>query len=452
MLGFAWLTIRQAQEALKNGRLEEAHCLLGQPVAQGHQRTWELTRRLARAFVERGVRHLRQDDPDAAWADLLRAEQINSADAAAERLRVALVRLGLAEVRSALQGNEPSRAVETVALLQERGGRHPDLKWLDEAANSWLLGRELVFRGEFTHALEVLNRVGQLLPENTPLRNLRGEVAQHQQRFPALLVRLHEAVERQRWREVVELAEEVLRTAPQYKEARRARDLAWKAVQPATVATPAGSSPVAAVVAADEPARRFLLWIDGVGGYLICLGQRVTFGQAMLDTFVDVPLFADVSRLHATVTRDAEGYFLEAVRTVQVNGRPAERTILRSNDRLTLGASCQFRFHLPSPLSTTARLELVSGHRLPLAVDSVLLMADTLLLGEGPQAHVQVPGLKEPVVLFRHRDGLGVRHSGSLVVNGERCEGRGLLSAAATVTGADFSFALEPVGTRLGRG
>jgi hypothetical protein len=178
----------------------------------------------------------------------------------------------------------------------------------------------------------------------------------------------------------------------------------------------------------------------------------VTFGQAMLDTFVDVPLFADVSRLHATVTRDAEGYFLEAVRTVQVNGRPAERTILRSNDRLTLGASCQFRFHLPSPLSTTARLELVSGHRLPLAVDSVLLMADTLLLGEGPQAHVQVPGLKEPVVLFRHRDGLGVRHNGSLVLNGERCEGRGLLSAAATVTGADFSFALEPVGTRLGRG
>jgi WD40 repeat protein len=31
----------------------------------------------------------------------------------------------------------------------------------------------------------------------------------------------------------------------------------------------------------------------------------------------------------ATLTRDAEGYFLEAVRTVQVNGRPVERVILR---------------------------------------------------------------------------------------------------------------------------
>jgi hypothetical protein len=107
---------------------------------------------------------------------------------------------------------------------------------------------------------------------------------------------------------------------------------------------------------------------------------------------------------------------------------------------------------VPSPLSTTARLDLVSGHRLPVAVDAVLLMADTLLLGEGPQAHVQVPGLKEPVVLFRHRDGLGVRHEGGLVVNGARCPGRAVLTPAVTVAGEDFSFALEPVGTRLGRG
>src|SRR5262245_39238069 len=67
MFSFAWLTIRQAQEALKHGRLEEAQRLLGQPAAQGHQRTWELSRQLARALVERGVRHLRQDDPNGAW-------------------------------------------------------------------------------------------------------------------------------------------------------------------------------------------------------------------------------------------------------------------------------------------------------------------------------------------------------------------------------------------------
>lgn len=451
MLGFSWLTLRQAREALKNGRLEEAHRLLCQPDALGHQRSWELSRELARAYVERGVRHLRQDDAEAAWVDLGLAEQINPSDAAAERLRKALVRLGLAQVRGLLQAGEAGKAVEAVVLLNDRAARHPDLTWLDDAARGWGLARDLAGRGEFTQALEALGRVRQLLPDNAALERFRGEVEKHQQRFPGMLVRLHAALERQRWREVVELAEDVLRAAPQHREARKARELAWKAVQPLTVVTPGGSGAESPAPEA-EPARRFLLWVDGVGGYLVCLGPRVTFGQATHDTFVEVPLFADVSRLHATLTRDAEGYFLEAVRTVQVNGRAVERAILRPNDRITLGSCCQLRFQLPSPLSTTARLDLVSGHRLPVAVSAVVLMADTLLLGEGPQAHVPVPGLKEPVVLFRHRDGLGVRHPGGLVVNGERCQGRSLLAPATTVAGEDFSFALEPVGTRLGRG
>jgi hypothetical protein len=450
MLGFAWLTIRQAREALQNGRLEEAQRLLGHHTAQGHQRTWELSRQLARAFVERGIRSLRQDDPDAAWHDLLRAEQINQADPAAERLRQALVRLGLVQVRGLLQAGEPDKAGEAIALMRVRSARHPDLQWLDESAKGWGLARDLALRGEFSEALRTLDRVRQLLAGNSLLEQFRTEVEKQHQRFPALLLQLHGAVERQCWREVVEVAEEVLRAAPQHSEARRARGLAWKAVQPATVHTQPGPSP--APNGAGESAQRFLLWVDGVGGYLVCLGPRITLGQATPDASVEVPLFADVSRLHATLTRDAEGYFLEAVRTVQVNGRAVERTILHGNERITLGNCCQLRFHLPSPLSTTARLELVSGHRLPVAVDAVLLMADTLLLGEGPNAHVQVPGLKEPVVLFRHRDGLGVRHDGSLVVNGDRCHERGLLPPAATVAAEDVSFALEPVGPRLGRG
>src|SRR5262249_49432480 len=156
---------------------------------------------------------------------------------------------------------------------------------------------------------------------------------------------------------------------------------------------------------------------------LVCLGSRLTFGQAALDSRVDIPLVADVSRLHATLTRDTEGYLLEAVRPVQVNGQATTRALLQSGDRVTLGTSCQLLFRLPGPGSTTARLDLVSGHRLPLAVDGVLLMAETLVLGRETPAHVGVPGMKEPVVLFRHRDGLGVRHKGKLWVDGQETGG-----------------------------
>ena len=139
---------------------------------------------------------------------------------------------------------------------------------------------------------------------------------------------------------------------------------------------------------------------------------------------MDVPLVADVSRLHATLTRDGEGYVLKAVRPLQVNGQPVTRALLRPGDRVTLGTSCQFLFRQPVPVSTTARLDLVSGHRLPLAVDGVLLMADTLVLGPGPQAHVMVPDLKDPVVLFRHKDGLGVR-AAAAAINGRALTANG---------------------------
>src|SRR5262249_27127852 len=210
-----------------------------------------------------------------------------------------------------------------------------------------------------------------------------------------------------------------LQAAPQHREARRLRALAWKAVEPATVAMPGPSSNGVngTHTGFAEPPVRFWLWIDGVGGYLICLAGRISFGQATPDAFVDVPLFADVSRLHATLSRDDEGYTLEAPRGVQVNGKPVERTLLRSGDRVTLGASCQFLFRQPSPLSGTARLELTSGHRLPTSVDAVLLMADALVIGPDAQAHVTVPDLKQPLVLFRTKEGLGVRYGGSFTVN-----------------------------------
>ena len=213
-----------------------------------------------------------------------------------------------------------------------------------------------------------------------------------------------------------------------------------------------GKSPQPAPRPAGEPAQRLLLWVDGVGGFLVCLGSRVTIGQATPDAFVDVPVFADISRVHAAISRDAEGYLFEATRTSQVNGQTAEKALLRGGDRVTLGTTCVLQFTQPVPVSATARLDLTSGQRMPLAIDAVFLMADTLVLGPGPQAHVIIPDLSSPVVLFRNKDGLGVRHAGKMQVDGQPCQNRGTLGAAARVTGDDFTFAVEPVGARLGRG
>lgn len=195
--------------------------------------------------------------------------------------------------------------------------------------------------------------------------------------------------------------------------------------------------------------RRFLLWVDGVGGYLVCLANRVTFGQATADGPVDVPLFADVSRAHAEVTRDGEGYAIESGRQLRVNGTEAKRTVLSAGDRVTLGSNCQFLFHKPVAVSSSARLELTSGHRLPLAVDGVLLMGNELILGPGPDSHIELD-VPAPVVIYRSRDGLGVRVPElRFSIDDRPCSDRAALPLPGFVSCEAFAFTIEPVSGRL---
>jgi tetratricopeptide (TPR) repeat protein len=452
MLGLGWLALRQAQEALKNGRLEEAQRLLTQPAVQGHKRSWELLQQLAQAFAERGERNLRRDDAVAAWNDLLQAEQVGGSEATAVRVRLALTRRGLAEIHVLLEAGEPGRAVEALAQLRDRGVRSSELEPVHEAAKEWERARELASRGDFAQARQNLERVRRLLGRPpAALERLDNDLEKHGRQFGNLLVQIHQAAQGKDWHEVMQLAEQALAIAPNHAEARKARTQAWKAVEPATVILPHPPRAVTAAAAVPETPTRFLLWIDGVGGYLVCLGNRITLGQAVPETVVDIPILADLSRLHATLTRDPEGYVLEAARKAQVNGRPVERALLHSGDRLTLGRCCQLQFQQPVPVSASARLDLVSGHRLRLAADAVLLMADTLVLGPGSQVHVPMPDLAQPVILFRAKEGLGIRGPGKLMIDGQSCHQRGTLGPASAVVGDDFSLAVEPIDVKTGR-
>jgi hypothetical protein len=439
MLGSGWLTIRQAQEALDNGRLEEAHRLLCQPEVQGHKGASPLLRQIAKGLVERGEQHIRHDDPSAAWHDLRLAEKIAGSERGVARLRQALVRLGLAEAGKLLDAGEPARALETIAHLQQGAVRQAEIQLLEELAKGWLLAKELAGRGEFAMAIETIERVRRLVAKSPEaMERFRLELAERRPAFAALLVQLHEAIENKGWRLVVSLSDQILALAPHHAEARKARGHAWRAIEP--------TSPGGAAAPEEAPhSPRFLLWIDGAGGYLVCLGTRVTIGQAAPDVAVDVPLLADIARTHVALTRDTEGYFLEAVRSIQVNGERVDKALLHPGDRITLGACCQLQFRQPVPVSATARLDLVSGHRLPLAVDGVLLMADTVVLGPSQQAHVTMPDIRQPVILFRQKEGLGVRYAGNLVVDGQPCRERGTLGPTSRVQGDDFTFAVEPL-------
>jgi hypothetical protein len=450
MLGFGWLTLRQAQEALRTGRLDDARKLLSHPQAEGRRGLSTLLTRLGHAYVERAERRLRLDDVEGAWRDLLQAEEILQGDPGAETLRLALTRLGLAEVRAALEAGDPARARDAGLRLRQRLGRGTELDALEALFRAWLTARELAEQGEFKAALSEIDRVHDR--NDPPLERLDRERTEWEQNEPLLadsLQRLYAASDALRWREVIEITEQILGLAPLHDEARRLRAQAWKKVEPETLAGPELQATRPEPIP-PEVSPRFLLWVDSVGGFLICLGQQLTLGQCLEDNLVEIPLVADVSRMHACLSRDTEGWMLEALRPVRVNNQETTRTLLKDNDRVTLGHSCQFVFSQPVGLSTTARLSLISGHPFPLALDGVLLMGETVLIGPGPQAHVVVPEMNRNVVLFRHRDGLGVRAEGRpLTVNGQAGQTRAILGECGQVEGDDLCFALEPVGARL---
>ncbi len=489
-----WLALRQAQEAVSAGRPDEAHRQLEPLLAEGHRRAYRMAREVVKAYIARARQALDQHNPDAAWRDLIAAESLNTGEKAVTDLRLALSRLALVQVRAMLESGRPIDSIDQIARSRDRGVRHPDLAQLETAAQDWIQATELADRGEFLRAVAELERVApKLPPPTTGLDRYRAEVENRHVRFSEAVARLYDAAEAKRWREAVSIAAEVLAVAPDHREAKAIRGKAWVVAAPETAdfAPQEGSEatrgnaeasahrstrweaprpsglPQARPVARNAPLtggssamlsstagallpKRFLLWVDGVGGYLVCLSNRVTFGQATADGPVDVPLFADVSRTHAEITRDGEGHVIESGRGIRVNGGETKRAVLSAGDRVTLGASCQFLFHKPVAVSSSVRLELTSGHRLPVAVDGVLLMGNELILGPGPGAHIELPNLEAPVLIYRSKDGLSVRVPDlRFTIDDRQCLDRAILPLPGVVSCDAFTFAVEPVSGRL---
>jgi hypothetical protein len=254
------------------------------------------------------------------------------------------------------------------------------------------------------------------------------------------------------WQEVLRIADKLLRMAPEWKLVLSARQRAWQQVGARTDSAPGSDTGVWSAVrsahvvvpSAAPAAGRFLLWVDGVGGYLVCLGDEVVVGQHVPGQGLDIPILGDLSRRHARIRRSGEGYVIEPWQRMRINGRAtAEPVTLADGDELELGNGVRFRFRRPHALSATARLDLLSPHRTQPSADGVLLMAESCVLGPKWQNHVVCRDWSSDVVLYRHDGELFCRSVAPIEIDGQLCEGRGRLGGNTRVVGSDFSMCLE---------
>ncbi len=198
---------------------------------------------------------------------------------------------------------------------------------------------------------------------------------------------------------------------------------------------------------ANAVTRRRILWVDGVGGYLLADRDEVTLGQAVAGSSADIGIVGDIRRRAGVIRRSGADYLLQPLQATQLNGQAIDRAqLLRHNDLIQFGERVRFRFTQPHPLSATARLELVGLGKFQPHVDAVLLMADSCLIGPQANCHVYCPQwdpASAPLTLVRRSQDWFFNAVQELLVHG--VPQRGLIAAAPglRLCGSDFSLSIE---------
>ena len=188
-----------------------------------------------------------------------------------------------------------------------------------------------------------------------------------------------------------------------------------------------------------------ILWVDGVGGYMVLLKDELVLGQAIPGNDVDIPLIGDLSREHAILRRADDTYLIEPRAAVSVGGYALHGvTPLNDGDEIELGPSVHMRFRQPTPLSDTARLNVLSHHRTQPYSDGILLFGQTCLIGNNDSNHIRCPDCDEQIVISRTEDGnFRFRANQRVEIDGISTADTGILEWNANLSGPNFALRFE---------
>jgi hypothetical protein len=453
--------LREAQVALQQGRLEEAAKIASQPEVRTYLPVQQLVVQIGEQLARRALERAANGDFAGAWRDLDEARQAGGETGEWQRLSQAVAEVAVGDIVQHLAASDFPGAASRLDVLDKRKMPGVALSTLREVAKRLESARKLSQRGKFAEADEQLAAATALRPDLTLIEDKRQVCRERAERARVLTEQLHASIAAEDWTKVAAVANELIEISPENRVARDARKRAWD-----KVGAPVGdsrrlaetqhwggtpsASQARSVATADvetKRATRFMLWIDAVGGYLVCLGDEILIGQAAPGAKIDVPIQADVSRKHAKIVRHKEGYVLEPLGgKVAVDSKPVQEPVLLADGQeIALGDAVKMVFRKPHVLSSSARLEITSGHRTLPHADAVILMGESCVLGPKWQNHVVCREWTADVVLYRSDDRVMCRAMESVEIDGKLHDGRGPVRPGSHVVGGDFSFSLEAV-------
>ncbi|MBN2590077.1 MAG: hypothetical protein JXA96_09455 [Sedimentisphaerales bacterium] len=162
---------------------------------------------------------------------------------------------------------------------------------------------------------------------------------------------------------------------------------------------------------------RFVMQVDGVGSFLVLRDNKVTVGPVSSSVQPLVGLMADPNLPVATIERIEDDYFIRSSSPIKVNDTTVTDKLLVDGDRIALSSRCSMKFHIPSPASTTAVIQL-SGSRLGRAdIREVILMGRDILIGQTRGHHITTQSLDETITMYAQNGKLLCKTRQKVLVN-----------------------------------
>lgn len=194
----------------------------------------------------------------------------------------------------------------------------------------------------------------------------------------------------------------------------------------------------------EETFEKFLIWVDGVGGYLVCTGSKNALGQAIPETGVAIPVRGNIDREHAAIERVDGCHVLTPIGNVLVDQRPISNPIVLSSGQVfQMGDMVAMKYRQPHPLSSSAVLEFESRHRTFPWSDAVVLAGDTIVMGPAPRNHIVCQKWAQEFILFRRNNQWYCKSKFDFAVDSVQQSAAMPLRGNSRVEGGEFSFSIE---------
>lgn len=471
-----------ANNALADGDLDAA----AEHIARGKlQETFQgrrLTRRLTQALIDRAQTATSSSNLALAWKDLSLTSKValaQDADAVSREFNQ-LVELTLKSAESLLSQSKLTDALQMIDQLGKRDVMDGRADRLRSVIACLQQAERLAALGEFTQSLRQLEKAKDIQPGLPFIEPRISTCSLRQMQLRELTAQLHSTALKCQWGDVNKCCQKILAIAPKHEVALNAQQHCLTQIKRKTnsgiratqvrqsfpLAGPVGNSfcqfansPAEASSGNSEsvgpspdvpPVYRtssFLVWIDGVGGYLVCADGVNTIGRAVENSKISIPIVSDLRQRHARIETSHGQHLLQGLGgSVSVAGvEVTEPVELKSDQIIELEGGVKLKYRQSHPLSKSARLDFVSRHRTHPWSDAVLLAGQSIVFGPNRNNQVFCPFWKSDLILFQQKQKWYCRGKTKFEIDGVVVEKEGEVKFNSRIEGQDFSMTLEPL-------